>query len=63
MCMYEFMKSTFKTEGEIELGPREEKKATSGDISCPKVVLVRPNLTTGFLWHIYYWFHHYGFLG
>lgn len=36
-------------ESEIELGPREEKYATSGDMIPPTIVLVDPNLTTGFL--------------
>lgn len=39
-------------EGERELGPREEKNATSGDICCPTSVFEGLNLTTGFLWHI-----------
>jgi len=43
------MVTTFKTEGESELGPREEKNATSGDICCPTTVLVLLNLITGFL--------------
>lgn len=42
---------TFNTEGERELGPREEKDATSGDIWCPTIVLVLLNFTTGFLSH------------
>lgn len=41
--------SGFNMEGERELGPREEKNATYGDISCPTCVFVGLNLTTGFL--------------
>lgn len=40
---------TFKTDGERELGPREENNATSGDICRPTTVLVLLNLITGFL--------------
>ena len=43
------MANTFNTEEERELDPREEKKATSGDICCPITVLVKLNLTLGFL--------------
>jgi hypothetical protein len=37
----------------MELGPREEKNATSGDICCPITVFVKLNFTTGFLSHKY----------
>lgn len=40
---------TFKTVGESELGPRDEKNATSGEICCPIAVFVLLNFTTGFL--------------
>jgi hypothetical protein len=40
---------TFKTNGDKELGPREEKYATSGAINLPTTVLIDVNLTTGFL--------------
>lgn len=41
--------SGFNTVAEMELGPREEKNATSGDICCPITVFVKLNFTTGFL--------------
>lgn len=40
---------TFNTEGDKELGPREEKNATSGDICWPTTVFVLPNFITGSL--------------
>lgn len=36
-------------EGERELGPREEKKTTSGETTVPTVVLVGFSLTPGSL--------------
>lgn len=42
---------TFNTEGDKELGPLDEKNATSGDICCPTIVLDLLNFTTGFLPH------------
>lgn len=42
--------SGFSTEGESEFGPREEKRATSGEICCPSDVFGRLNFAIGLLW-------------
>lgn len=43
--------NTFNTDGERELGPRDEKYAISGASCCPITVFEKLNLMTGFLLH------------